>query len=289
MPARYLQRPSPIYFIGDSFTLVFRDRVYLDGGTPAHAHIGRSLYVDHFRLREFTKPDGSLHPAIAQALDSEHLTVPTENGGIAAYHTTTDTRWRHVAVADGRLRRPPTMVFLAGHLDLVEYGMLVGKNVTVELPADCRPAPLPTPEGTQVIPLSVSLPAFEEFFRPLVRGLRSLQELGFSRMFVHSMQPPPVDDEVLQRNDLADTYTACRYAGMVLFNYVLAKMCADVGVQFLDVWDAQTQNGVLRSDLAHVDRVHLNERAALITMEHLFDALAAGAPAPAAQPVTVPS
>ena len=148
---------------------------------------------------------------------------------------------------------------------------------------------MPTPEGTQVIPLSVSLPAFEEFFRPLVRGLRSLQELGFSRMFRAFDAAAAVDDEVLQRNDLADTYTACRYAGMVLFNYVLAKMCADVGVQFLDVWDAQTQNGVLRSDLAHVDRVHLNERAALITMEHLFDALAAGAPAPAAQPVTVPS
>ena len=268
----YVQRPTPIYFIGDSFALIFRDRVYQTNGAPPRAYQARILYQPGLALEHFSDAGGALHPGVQRALLAEGILVETDRG-TEAYHTTSFLHWRQVAVAEGRPRKPPALVILLGHFDVAAFEMREGLDLSFEMPPDCRPAPLPQALDARCISLDYSLARFGELVAPLIRGLGYLKDLGCSRILVHSLQPMPVDGEALARNALSRNATAPRYAAMILFNYVLERACREAGVTFVDVWDELTANGVLRDDLVHVDRVHLNERAAHISMERLLAAL----------------
>ncbi len=271
--AGYVQRPTPIYFIGDSFSLVFRDRVYVDESSPPRAYQARILYQPGLALERFTSNDGALHPDIDRALRAESLLVETDRG-TEAYHTTAFLHWRQVAIAEGRPRRAPVLMVMLGHFDVASFELREGLDLAFELPPDARPLPLAQSPDARVIPLAQSLAAFAENVRPAMEGLRYLKALGFSNIFVHSVQPMPVEGEALARNALSRNATAPRYAAMILFNYVLERACAEAGVIFLDVWDELTEGGLLRADYVHVDRVHLNEKAALVSMSRLIAALA---------------
>ena len=135
---------------------------------------------------------------------------------------------------------------MLGHFDVASFELREGLDLAFEMPADARPLPLAQAAGARVIPLEQSLAAFGENVRPAMAGLRYLKGLGFSNIFVHSVQPMPVEGEALARNALSRNATAPRYAAMILFNYVLERACAGAGVTFLDVWDDLTEGGLLR-------------------------------------------
>jgi hypothetical protein len=277
----FVQRPTPIYFIGDSFSLIFRDRVYTDGGSPPRAYQARILYQPGLALERLTAPDGRLHPHVEGALRAESLVVDTDNG-MEAYHTTTHLHWRQVSIAEGRPRKAPIVVVMLGHFDVAAFEIREAANFSFELPTDCRPAPLPqAPEG-RVIPLEYGLGRFNASIRPAIAGLQYLKGLGFNRILVHSVQPMPVEGEALARNALSRVTTGTRYAAMLLFNYALERACREAEIPFVDVWDDLTENGVLRDEFVHIDRVHLNEKAARISMEHLLRAIAEPPPIPLA-------
>src|SRR5262249_41177265 len=103
--------------------------------------------------------------------------------------------------------------------------------------------------------------------------LNGLKAAGFSNVFVVAMHPPhPDDDEFLNAFPGLGTRTStvCRYKGLRVFNDVLARSAAEVGVRCLNAFDRLTTDGVLTLKFS-LDNMHLNRAAARVVISTLLE------------------
>ena len=251
----YLDRPRPLYFIGDSHSLAFSDRLYLHGGTERKLFIGRSGYINGLHARDVFA-GGALHRPFLAMLAATGLVVG-EGGTFEAYHRSRRTHWQRVADAEGRERSDPCIVLSCGTLDLV--------RILGEFQSELHGA------GSA----AVAARTIEDTFAPLASGLQALTALGFGRLAVLSVVPFARSDDLFSEYFLVRADATVRENVVALANEVLARLCGQYRVAFVDRSPDLCDGSTQRSD-AFPDGIHIGPQAATATVHRVIAALGSG-------------
>lgn len=269
----YVPQPIPIYMIGESHCVVFTDRIFRETKHLGETFITRAMYLPGISSHDFVV-DGQMHRVMG-ALAAEHLIVGDPRGEQAVWvpmHTATNNL--HIpSVHSKKPRGVPVLVVFAGEIALRSIFLRQLGNADFELPFE---APyldeLPAPEGAQTVPLQLVFELANRALLPLVDGLTSLYNMGFTSVYLHCVPPPTLDDEEFQNINGFYSPVRLRYKSALFFNRVLKDTCTPRGIRFLDIWDEVTVRGKLNPEF-HVDGTHLNVKAAYITLNTLLDSV----------------
>jgi hypothetical protein len=261
-------RPVPIYFLGDSLTSVFADRVYHAPGDPRR-YIARTKYLHGITAAAFADGDSVLHPEVMTALLSECIVVHDDDDTLRAMHRSRSRQWRYAAVTMGRPRQAPALVVMCGSLDAAQLMQELGPDADFALPPGLAAHDLRARGETRVVESEDVLERVERRAAGLERGLRALRALGLDELYVHSIAPANRDDEAFSRVLGFASRAELRYKVQVLLNDRLRTASERAGVPFLDLWPETTDGPWIRDDVM-LDAAHFNHRGALLTMERVL-------------------
>jgi hypothetical protein len=268
-----IARPLPVYFVGDSLTTVFADRVYERAGDPRR-YLARTKYVNGITAAGLAGEDGALHPGVLTALLGDCVIVE-EDGALRALHRAESRHWRYAAATMGRPRSSPVVVLMAGSLDIAQTLEEIGPDADFEVPPAFRAHPAPARGPRRIVDAAGVLERIERRAQGLERGLRALRALGLDELFVHSLAPTNADDEAFAKVFGVPCPAELRYKVGLVLNERLRAACERAGVPFLDLWPQTTEGPWLRRE--HVlDGAHFNDRAALLTMARVLETVRPG-------------
>ncbi|HWT04842.1 MAG TPA: GSCFA domain-containing protein, partial [Xanthomonadales bacterium] len=264
--------PIPLYFVGDSNSLAFKDRVFAMPGSET-LYIGRTLHTPGLGAFDLCDIEGRLNENVLMRLVGEHLIVADDKGGWRAYERVGDVPLDYVQESEGRTRLHPPLLFFCGMFDwLCFYEEIGGRDVA--LPAEIVAADMYPADEAGMVDFDSAATIAGRYLEPLERGLRLLRSYGLRNLCLHSVQPPLPDDELFGRYFFPSTLSS-RYRSMRLMNYLLRGVCERTGVSFIDLWPLVTNSdGIL--DLRYsFDAVHLNLEAGLLTVKLLLETIEA--------------
>jgi hypothetical protein len=231
----FVGRAVPVYFIGDSHTLVHNHLLYAKNGSH---YVTESHYVHGLYARDFCA-DGKISESVTAPLAG--LLAPTDDGW--------RLRWKDV-----------TLVVQCGDLDARRAAIDLGADAGLVLPFD----PQDRVPGRHPVPYALVEGGARKALEPLFAGLAQLRNMGFERLAVAAIPPPMHEDEWLKHQKPGPS-EALRYAVVKTYNHVLRERAAAHGVRFLDYWPLVTKNG-RRDPRFDLDGVHLNLEAAALLM-----------------------
>ena len=266
-----LDRAIPLYMFGDSHALIYTDLVF-DEQKYLHQHfVTRAKYIPGLQAATFLDDKGNLHQAISQALISEGLLEPGPGGGWLAFHQADTIQAKSTAVARGSGRISPIMAFFCGDIDLrLVFIKQFAPASDFTIPNDVYdPSRFEPYRIEQTVPFSLALELAKKLMNPLFVGLAFLARMGFSNLYLGTLVPPALDDREYERSLGYFAPAALRYKSTRLFNAVIREFGRVSGVRILDMWDRTTTGGVLEPAFALGDHVHLNKRAAALTVDTL--------------------
>ncbi|MDP7034961.1 MAG: hypothetical protein QF752_10765 [Planctomycetota bacterium] len=262
-----VDRPVPIFMIGDSHCLIYSDLVLRDR-ISKRLFLTRSRYCRGTSSSRFVDAQKNLHPPIAQALISENLL----DEHFQPFHLSKSPGSKAIDIAAEKQWRDPILVFFAGDIDLRSIFLKeLGEGChDFELPFEASGLdgfePVP---NRQIIPSQLVLQLAEKLVLPLFQGLIGLAKMGFSNIYLHNLPPQTVDDDHYEKVNGYRCPAIIRYKATLFFNYLFRNYSAQSDIRFLDVYDDVTTEG--RVDPAYeLDGVHLNRRAALLTLEKVL-------------------
>ena len=173
-------------------------------------------------------------------------------------------------IARRRFSRPPLIVLTLGSYDIFKaIDAFPGDDF--HMPAHVPIHPLAPSLVPATLPGAVSVDVATTWAlgraKPLQEAFRHLRALGFARLAMLSVLPPPVDDGFMAAavgklgGDASSPRlrTAFRYKIALLLNGLIAEVCGAEDVPFLDCWPLLTRDG-LQSSAMFQDKVHLNDR-----------------------------
>lgn len=260
-------RVNPIFVAGDSQSIVYGDRVYIDGEC---SYVTRTLHCG-LHAGDLADEHGTLYEPFVVGLRGARLALPV-NGRLEACHVSGAGELWALTGPDQRQRADPPIVFACGHLDL--------SRIARDLPFDDFALPDDIAQHFNVPPVCLEndgdgASAFD--MRTLAHtrlmtfriGLRVLRRLGFGRLAVLSLAPFGTDDA--QFAQLADVVALpgharrlalkFRYKLVLLMNSVLEQLCREEGIDFLNRWPEQTSGGIVRAGVLH-DQFHISSAEA---------------------------
>ncbi|MFC0170190.1 SGNH/GDSL hydrolase family protein [Pseudoduganella danionis] len=264
MNVTLLGTPSPIYLIGESHTLIFRNRLFrANVHQREQLYMTRTRYLPHVLAQNFCNPSvRAYHQDLLDALRAEELL----RADLTPAHYSLDGATISGAWMEQRAILAPAMVLCIGDLDLHHLlNQFVGYDF--ELPD----TPIYATDYTlQPVAYSTVLAQLEKLLLPFTEGMRHLQAFGFSRMLVHCIPPRSADEAATAR--WTKVPKAVRAKLTVLANQILARACADIGLPFIDTWDILCEHGYLRTEF-DLDGTHLTLAAAQISLERIVTLL----------------
>ena len=231
----FVGRAVPIYFIGDSHTLVHNHLLYKSNGTH---YVTQSHYIHGLYARDFCS-EGKVSESVMAPLVG--LLAPTDEGW--------RLRWSDV-----------TLVVQCGDLDARRAAIELGASAGLVLPF----APEEKVLGPRPVPYALVEGEARRSLEPLFAGLSELRKIGFERLAVAAI-PPPMHEDEWQKHQKPGPSEAMRYAVVRTYNHVLKERAAANGVRFLDYWPFVITNG-RRDARFNLDGVHLNLEAAALLM-----------------------
>jgi len=253
-------KPTPIYVLGDSHVLGFKDLFFRDSYTGGDYYTV-SRYYSGFAAGGVSS-GGALVPAFVKALEYEGLLKE----GRAA-HLRVGPMDLAVAYASGSAQVPPLIIVFCGDIDL-------RGNLLQYLKDECDlilPFEAPYPAtGKPPLPYDVALQLVQERLEPLVAGLKTLHDLGLVRTYLHTIAPPTLNAELFRQVHGFDCPAATRYKAAVMYNRFLTRRCKELGVPVLDVWPEVTRDGYLLPEY-ELDGVHLAREANPISLRALVE------------------
>lgn len=253
----YLGRANPIYFIGESHTLPFRDGLFRPQA-PGDTFLGRVRFLQSFASR-WLEGDG-VHPNILKAMQAEQL---LDDEGNPAYLAKDRLTFRTAEVS-GVPVRDPVLVLFAGDLDVFDMLRQTGKGYDFDLPDDPGYG---VDRTLTPIPFSAIDMRLRNTFLPFISACGRLREAGFGRVMIHSLPPRPRAAEMF---DLPGS-PGMRVKLTVFANRILRQACANLGMPFIDVWDDLTDGLYLRPEFCLKDGVHLTRSAALFSWTKIVE------------------
>lgn len=267
---RLRARPTPIYVIGDSHSLIFNDLLFEESQLFQQHFITRAKYGSTLNAASYMH-QAHLNPRLLQFLRDENLVDDQLN----AFHCAMSDLAGHVARAMDRARMEPILLFFAGDIDLRSLFLKqIGPRADFVLPFlnDAHPD-AGAVAGAELMPYKLARQRVEGLLTPFFKALLTLQKAGFQRLFVHSLPPQTLSDADYARINGYASPLQLRYKATLLFNDVLAQYCQTHQIFWINIWERVTIHGRL-NPAYHLDHVHLNRKAAEISMQTLFESLA---------------
>jgi GSCFA family len=277
-----IAHPVPLYFAGDSNSLIFKDRVFSIPGSAA-PYLGRTMHTPGLGAFDLCDVDGNLNFNLLSRLVGEHLLMADGNGGWTAYRRVGATPLDFVQDIEGRARPDPPILLFCGIFDWVLFFEEIGAR-EVALPPEVAPAGIPGSTAPHALGFDDAVRIASRYLEPLERGLRRLQAYGLRNVYLHSLQPPTPDDDAFAAAFFPST-AAARYQTVRLMNHLLRGVCERTGTPFVDIWPEVTGADGMVDVRYCFDAVHLNLDAALITIEKFAEAIRARAASAAPEPV----
>jgi hypothetical protein len=257
--------------LGESHCIVFTDRIFQETRYLHETFITRCMFLPGISSHDFAD-DG--HRRVLAALWAEHLVIVDPRAAAqppTALHT---ARVLHIpSVASNQPRGVPVLMIFAGEIALRSIFLRKLGNTDFEVPFETPGLEaLPPAADSTNTPFSMVLDLATQVLSPLFNGLVLLRDMGFTSLYLHSIPPPTLDDEEFEKIHGFASPVRLRYKSTMLFNRVLKDTCAQYNIRFLDIWDDVTVDNLLDEQFA-IDGVHLNSKAAYITLQKLMESL----------------
>jgi hypothetical protein len=264
--AASVEHPIPLFFVGDSGSVTFRDSLYRFPQYP-DTFVGRGLHTPGLYAGELADEDGRLNAAVVAALVSAGV-LRTECRD--AYSVQPDYN-RMLGLA-GDLRTSPPVTLFCGSLDanrlwtsldsaLIEIPAALGRGAWLPHRAD----DVPFDEAA-----AIALGMLERF----ELGLRVLKSYGLQHLAVHMIPPLAEEPAPWHANPWHDLIGVAQRASIVM-NHCIARICERVGVVHVDIWPEVTRDDGWRDPRYTLDAGHLNFEASALSVGRLLDAFAA--------------
>jgi hypothetical protein len=277
-----LDQPVPIYMIGESHCMAFKDRLFRETTHFNKTFLAKGLFIPTISTHNFME-DGDINAELRKALMSEMLLTGDGRGWTKA-----TIRPTHVRTSDA-VRRPhlvpadpiglPILVFFVGEIALRAAFLATLEKRDFDLPfeapfLDDIPSNDDWDKECEHVPFEVVLKLFNQVAGPLLNGLVALYDMGFTRLYLHSVPPPTLNDAEFEWMNKFYTPARLRYKAALLFNTCFATFCNQYHIGFLDIWNEVTLRNALRPEF-YLDGCHLNPTSVPITLDKLMTRLAA--------------
>ncbi len=258
-----LPKPARIHVIGDSHALPLRDLSFRESFTQRDYMVVGQYIVGCTASEMF--PNAALPQSFLDALAAQQL---IRQGRFS--HDSLEQADLATSFAAGESGCPPILAITAGDIDLRAHFLSKLKDdYDLILPFEHA---YKDRIGTAIMPFDVAQRLAEEAFDPLEKAILALREMGLQRAMVLALPPPTMQQSRFDALHGFSCSADTRYKATLLFNRVLAGVCADVGATFIDIWPSVLDDaGHLRPEF-ELDGVHLNRQAALITAEKMLGA-----------------
>lgn len=257
------QRALPVFVIGDSHALPYRNMLFRDMWTGQWVTV-RSKYISGLTAYDFFDSETQeFLPAVIEYLEYEGL---TRDG--AATHLSMDEVDFSIARAAGLPVTPPLIMFTVGDIDI--------RGVLLPMLGDqydfVPPFELPYPLlDRQIIPWDMIAELIERRLSPFVEGLRQLRVAGFNRIYVQLVVPPTTDEDRIRKVHGISCPLAVRSKLVASFNRILAERMKAIEVPIVDIWPQVTGNDGYLLREYELDGVHLPPSAAKMQLEQLLE------------------
>lgn len=273
--------PVPLYFAGDSNTLIFKDRLFSVPGSPA-PYLGRTLHAPGLGAFDLCDLDGKLNFNLLSRLVGEHLLMADGNGSWTAYARVGTMPLDYVQDIEGRVRPHPPILLFCGIFDWLRFFEEIGGR-EVALPPHVAPSGPPDSAAPDALDFETAVTIAARYLEPLERGLLLMRSYGLKNVCLHSLQPPSPDDDAFAAAFFPSTARA-RYQTVRLMNHLLRGVCERTGTPFIDIWPLVTGADGMVDSRYCFDPVHLNLDAALLTIGVFMETLRARAAEEETQP-----
>jgi hypothetical protein len=252
----------PIYVIGDSHALLYKNLVFREPWTGAWC-VSYARYISGLTVQDFfSEAQGSFLPSVVTALEVEGLLRNNR-----ATHCSTDEQDFNIARTAGRPVAQPLILITCGDIDirLILLPMLKDNY-------DFQP-PFETPyvlSDKPLLPWDICEEVLQNRIMPFVHGLDLLKKAGFERLYVQLVTPPTMNENNFERRHGYKCPASVRYKAVFAFNRMLVEHCNRLGVVVLDIWPQVTgPNGFLLSDF-DLDGVHLTPDSANMQLSQML-------------------
>jgi hypothetical protein len=257
------QRALPVFVIGDSHALPYKNMLFQDIWTGQWVVI-RSKYISGLTAHDFFNLETQeFLPSVIECLEYEGL---IRDG--AASHLSKDGIDFSVAKATGLPVTPPLIMLTAGDIDIrgVLLPMLCDQYDFVP------PFELPYPLlDRQIIPWDMIAEAIEGRLLSFIEGLKQLRIAGFNRIYVQLVVPPTADEDRIKHIQGFSCPLSVRAKLVASFNHILAERMKAIDVPVIDIWRQVTgDDGYLLREY-ELDGVHLPPRVAKMQLEQLLE------------------
>ncbi|WP_316183382.1 hypothetical protein [Bradyrhizobium sp. SZCCHNRI1009] len=257
-----LETVLPVYIVGDSHSLPYRNMVFRERWTGAWV-MARTKYIPGATAREFYDPaTGEFHPDFIAFLEYEGL---VRNG--RATHLSMDETDFAIAKAVGQAVRPPLIMITVGEIDVRGPLLQLLKDTYDFVPPFATTLPL---LDRPLVPWDLIDEAIEARLGPFVAGLDQLVKAGFRRVYVQSVVPPTRQEARIRELQSYDCPVSVRTKLVQAFNWKLAQKVRSVNLFMVDRWSDLTDGDLLRPEF-DFDGVHLPPKGARLLLESLID------------------
>lgn len=253
-------KPRMIYAIGDSHAMFFPKQVVFE------KHTGQSFFIKH---RYMASPacvpstiynSGGIDPRIINFLRNEGLFF---NGEVKHY-SRSRSMIAQAAISD-EPAVPPFIILSCG--DIAIRTELLPKLVDgsiVYVPGS--PYNDGLPKG-RALPYEAVAAQIDAMARPVLHAALQLRRIGFPRVFVHSVVPPTCERALFDNMHGFVVHKNVHYNVVYLFNKILREICAAHVVDFIDNWDAITDENGFRRQEFELDGVHIGTAPAIFSLQ----------------------
>jgi GSCFA family len=263
--AQTVDHAIPLYFVGDSGCIVFRDAFYRSAQRGA-VFIGRGLHTPSLYAGELVDAQGKLNAAVAAQLVFAGVLHEDESNGYVAesYYS------RFVGYSDELRLSPPVTLFCGGfdtHRLLGELGMAM-----IAVPEALAHGLEVTPRAGDV-PFEEAVAAASRSLEPFEAGLRLLKSYGLRHLAVHMAVPWNLEPSNWHPNAWHDLVPLTqRY--QIVMNAAIARICKRAGVLHVDIWRDLVDADGWRDPRFTLDVGHVNYAASAIAVDRILDAFA---------------
>lgn len=246
---RIVDQAQRLVCVGDSHCLPLRDVVFYPDGEQTPVVVA-SAYISGLTAPDMVGVTGVVGPKVADALHRLGMLSADERGK----WTTDRPEDLNVLFASGTPAAPPVLLVFCGDIDL-RGGVFRQFNVSFDFDMPGDPA---TPrDGVMVVPHGDVEGLLVGKFAPILSGVRALEAAGFRRTYVAMITPPSLEDEAAF--EAAHGFPCplpLRRRLTTLANQVLARLCADAGVPFVEASELVSADGMLRPEY-RLDGFHM--------------------------------
>ncbi len=259
-----LAHPLPLFFVGDSGCLVFRDCLFRFPQLE-HALIGRTLHTPSLFAGELVDSNDRLNTAVLMQLLSISMLQEVDRGSYRInpmYNGTPRNK-------NDRLALSPPVTLFCGSNDTNRL-ILELNSAHIDLPPELRRGYY-APRPGKVIGFGEAVAIAYRLLAPFERGLRLMRSFGISNLAVHTLPPFSREPSVLHPNPWYDMMDLVQGASITM-NHCIKAICKRVGIVHIDIWSQVVEEDGWRNPAYTLDPWHLNSRAALLSVRQIVEA-----------------